>query len=128
MSEAQSSGQKTVLVVEDDQPLRELFAGTLALAGYRVLQADDGVVALRLVEVDPPDLVVLDLYLPTLDGLSVRDEIWAHAETRNIPIVIVTGSTVTGRYRVRDECILRKPVTPEQLLNVVGLCLSARSC
>jgi DNA-binding response OmpR family regulator len=125
VSETQPSSQQTVLVVEDDRPLREFFATTLAIAGYRVIQADDGVAALRLVEADPPDLVVLDLYLPTLDGFSVRDEIWAHTETRNIPIVIVTGSAVTGRYRVRDECILRKPVMPEQLLHVVRLCLAA---
>ena len=116
----------TILVVEDEEALRALYVETLSLAGYRVRHVADGVAALRLIEVEPPDLVVLDLWLPTLDGISVRDELLAHAETRNIPIVIVTAAAEKFSRLFRDDCVLRKPVTPEQLITTVRHCLSTK--
>ena len=117
---------QTILVVEDDDALRALYVETLSLAGYRVRHVGDGLAALRLIEVDPPVLVVLDLWLPTLDGVSVRDELLAHAETRNIPIVIVTAAPEKLSRHFRDDCVLRKPVMPEELLATVRQCLSAK--
>jgi CheY-like chemotaxis protein len=113
---------KTVLVVEDDSDLRRLFRLALSLGGYVVQQASDGLEALQLIETSPPDLVVLDLGLPSVSGLLVQQEIAAHAHTRHIPIVVVTGSTmdVPG-----VPCVLRKPVLPGKLLEVVATCLAS---
>jgi CheY-like chemotaxis protein len=86
--------QKRVLIVEDDADLRRMFRTSLALAGYDVDEAGDGVDALRIVEARLPDLIVLDLVLRALDGISVQQELAARAVTRQIPIVIVTGSTI----------------------------------
>jgi CheY-like chemotaxis protein len=113
---------KTILVVEDDADLRRLFVLTLTLAGYVVRQAADGLEALRLLDPVPPDLVVLDLVLPALSGVFVQQEIAAHAHTRHIPIVVVTGSTTE---LPETQCLLRKPVTPDRLLQVVRDCLAA---
>ncbi len=60
---------KTVSIVEDDPDLRRIFANALFWAGFRVEQAGDGPTALQMIENDPPDVLVLDLMLPTLDGL-----------------------------------------------------------
>ncbi len=117
---------QTILVVEDDEALRALNVETLSLAGYRVRHVADGIAALRLIEIAPPDLVVLDLWLPTLNGISVRDELLAHAETRHIPIVIVTAAAEKFSRLFRDDCVLRKPVTPEQLITTVRQCLSTK--
>ena len=110
---------KTVLIVEDDPDLSRIFADALFWAGFRVEQADDGVTALRMIKNDPPDVLILDLGLPKLDGLSVRDELAAHVETRHIPVVVVTGRSDDFRQRLRDDRVLRKPVTPEQLIATI---------
>ena len=113
---------KRILVVEDDADLRRLFRTALSIAGYDVEEAGDGVEALRLVENRPPDLVVLDLLLRALDGVSVQQELASRALTRRIPIVIVTGSDIdTGGLAV--ACVLRKPISPDDLVRTVEQCL-----
>jgi two-component system response regulator MprA len=112
-----------ILIVEDDPDLRRLFRTALSLAGYDVDDAADGMDALRQIEVQPPHIVVLDLRLHTLDGVSVQQELAARAITRNIPIVIVTGSDldVAG---ANVACVLRKPVMPDVLIRTVKQCLA----
>src|SRR5437870_3183387 len=85
----------TVLVVDDDRATREMFDYALRFAGFRVLLAADGFVALRLIEHELPDVIVLDLDLPHVSGIDVQQEVMAHAETSAIPIVIVTGTEWT---------------------------------
>jgi DNA-binding response OmpR family regulator len=114
----------TVLVVEDDQALRRMYRTALTLAGFNVLEADDGLAALHFLDDRAPDIVVLDLILPTISGLVVQQEIAAHAHTRNIPIVVVTGSDLSLDH-VDVPCVLRKPVSPESLVDAVRACLAS---
>ena len=114
---------KTILLVEDNDDLRQMFADALRFAGFVVVQASDGLQALRILENDRPDLLVLDIVLPSVDGLSIRDEILAHTDTKDIPIVIVTGSAETFSHRLRNDCVLRKPVLPDQLVKTVRACM-----
>jgi DNA-binding response OmpR family regulator len=107
-----------VLVVDDDKDLRDLFAVALKSAGFQVRVADDGISALQLIELTPPDVIVLDLMLPMLDGASVRQEMSAHANTRHIPVVIVTGSTLDLTH-LGVAATLRKPVEPGTLITAV---------
>lgn len=100
-----------------------MFRTVLSLAGYDVEEAGDGLDALRLVENRTPDLVVLDLILQVIDGVSVQQELAARPVTSHIPVVIVTGSSIdTDRLGV--ACVLHKPVMPDQLVNTVRRCLS----
>lgn len=118
-------GQR-ILIVEDDVDLRRMFRLALSLAGYDVEEAGDGLEALQLIENRPPDLVVLDLKLRALDGVSVQQELAARAFTSRIPIVIVTGSDLdTDALDV--ACVLRKPVRPDDLVRTVKQCLRAGS-
>jgi DNA-binding response OmpR family regulator len=114
--------QKRILIVEDNSDLRRMFKTALSLAGFDVDEAGDGLEALRVVEERRPDLVVLDLVLRALDGLSVQQELAARAATANIPIVIVTGSTI-DTDNVEVACVLRKPVMPDELIRTVRQCL-----
>ena len=115
---------KRILIVEDDADLRRLFRMSLIVAGYDVEEASDGIEALQLVENRTPDLVVLDLVLRVLDGLSVQQELAARAVTQHIPVVIVTGSTLApGGFNVAR--VLRKPVMPDELVRTVSMCLAA---
>lgn len=112
-----------MLVVEDDDTLSRLFRTTLSLAGFDVRTAGDGIQALREIDSAPPDLVVLDIGLPHISGLGVRQEIAAHARTRDIPIVIVTGSAMPLED-ANARCVLRKPIHLNQLVDAVRCCLA----
>ena len=118
------SERQTILVVEDDEDLRRLFRTALVLAGYDVVEAGDGLEALLRIDQAPPDLVVLDIVLPRLSGIAVQQEIAAQAVTRQIPIVVITGSGMEPS-EMDVACFLRKPVSPEQLVEVVEQCLQS---
>ena len=113
----------TILIVEDDSSLRTFYQSALAIAGYRVVTAQDGIDALWRIENELPDLVVLDLNLPRLGGRDVKAELKAHAETRHVPIMVVTGAERSDLAPADVVCHLRKPVTAEQLIEAVQTCL-----
>ena len=116
----------TILVVEDDSALRTFYRRALMLVGYTVVTVEDGIDALRHIESNVPDLVVLDIGLPRLGGLDVQADLRSRAETRRVPIMIVSG-TETREMNLRDfACVLRKPVTAEQLIEAVETCLRDR--
>src|SRR5688500_1486900 len=112
-----------VLVVEDDPTLRELYRSTLALAGYSVVAVEDGIDALRRVDHPRPDALVLDLALPRVSGRDVERELRSNPETRDIPIVIVSGQDVSDFNPDDFACVLRKPISPERLMIAVEDCL-----
>ena len=110
-----------VLIVDDDADLRRLWRTALHLSGFQLAEAADGIEALQYLEQHTPDLVVLRLSLPRLSGLEVHQEDLSHADTRNIPIVIVTGSTAPLAH-LGVHCVLRKPFAPEELVIAVMSC------
>ncbi len=112
-----------ILVVEDDPALRRMYRTALGFAGFTVVEAEDGLTALQHLDERVPDLVILDLMLPTVSGLIVQQEIAAHAHTRDIPIVVVTGSEM-NLDDLPVPCVLRKPVSLDQLVTTVESCLS----
>src|SRR5215213_4582276 len=116
--------RQTVLIVEDDVPVRRMYRTALTFAGFSVIEADNALAALHLIDQHPPDLVVLDLMLPTFSGLMVQQEIAAHAHVRHIPIVVVTGSDM-DLEALDVPCILRKPVSLDRLVDSVRACLQS---
>ena len=119
------SKKPSILIVEDDHALRELYRITLTGAGYAVAAVEDGIDALRYIEGHTPNLVLLDLQLPRLDGRDVQRELAAHPETRGIPIVVVTGVD-TRNLRTSDfSALLKKPVSTDSLLETIEDALRA---
>lgn len=117
---------KRVLIVEDDPDARSLFRNALSAAGFDVEDVGDGLAALRRLDEYPPDLIVLDLGLPIVNGYEVREEIRAHAATRDLPIVVVTGSAIHDPDVFDQACVvLLKPILPERIVAVVTECLHA---
>jgi two-component system OmpR family response regulator len=114
--------RRRILIVEDDPTIRQLFRTELALAGFDVETSRDGLSALHSIDETRPDLVVLDLSLPCLDGLAVMRELRASRYTWSIPVVVVTGS---DHDIAPGATTLRKPCSPEQLLQVVNSRLRA---
>jgi two-component system response regulator MprA len=83
-----------VLIADDDRAIRESLARALALEGYDVLQASDGAVALQMVESSQPDVAVLDVMMPNVDGLTVCRVL--RAEKNRVPILMLTARTETA--------------------------------
>lgn len=81
----------TILVAEDDPDLRELYSITLETEGFSVIKAKDGEEALSFAKAHRPDLVLLDIMMPKLDGLSVLSEIKGNADTKDIKVAIVSA-------------------------------------
>jgi DNA-binding response OmpR family regulator len=118
-----TSSLRKVLVVEDDPQLRNMYRMALRAAGYAVVAVEDGADALRQIEQALPALVVLDLGLPRLDGRDVHSELKARSDTRNIPVVVVTGADIDGLDTRDFACILRKPCDADRLVVAVEQCL-----
>src|SRR4051794_40940724 len=83
--------QPRVLIIEDDRPLVETLTYNLQREGYETLVANDGQEGLRKAEMLLPDIILLDLMLPVLNGLEVCRELRARERTRDIPIVMLTA-------------------------------------
>ena len=118
--------RQTILIVEDDDELRRMYRDALALEGFDIAEARSGFEALRWLDTNRPDLIVLDLLLPGVDGFSVRNDLAAGAHTRHIPVVVVTGST-EALGTVDVDCVLRKPVETDELIQAVRKCLTSGS-
>jgi DNA-binding response OmpR family regulator len=107
-----------VLIVEDDAPLAHLYTTALTLRGIATSRASDGFAALKAIEERRPDLIVLDLAMPGIDGQTVLRELAAHVNTRDIPVIVVTG-TDTRSLMPPAIMVLSKPCEPEHLARMV---------
>lgn len=87
---------KAVLVIEDDEPTSELMARLLLKEGYEVTCARNGKLALDCVEEETPELILLDLMMPEMDGFQFVAELRKHDKWRHIPVVVVTAKTITA--------------------------------
>lgn len=92
----QRTSDKVVLVADDDFDTREMLAAALELWGYRVLLADDGVDALAETRASAPDLILLDLLMPELDGWGVLASLRLDPRTRNIPVIVISAVSRRG--------------------------------
>jgi CheY-like chemotaxis protein len=120
-----SARRTTVLVVEDDAALRDFYRTELTIVGYRVVALSDGVAALQWLEGERPDAIVLDLGLPRLGGWDLHRELTSHPETRDIPIIVVTGQAADVNES-DFACVVRKPIRSHELIATVQRCLAAR--
>ena len=113
-----------ILLVEDDKQTREFYREVIRGAGYEVAAVDDGLAALRRIDIETPDVIVLDLVLPRLGGVDVFQELRSNPATRRIPVIAVTGADhLFGVDTTEFHYFLRKPVTPEVLIATIDQAL-----
>ena len=115
--------RKRILVVDDEIYIVHILEFTLTMEGYEVLTAADGEEALRRLEQDRPDLVVLDIMMPKVDGYEVLRRIRADEEFRQLPVILLSakGRPVdreTGLEIGADDYIV-KPFSPRRLLEKI---------
>ena len=112
-----------VLLVDDFEDNRAMYAEYLVFSGYRVEQASNGLEAIEVALRARPDVVVMDLSLPIMDGWEATRRLKADARTRNIPVIALTGHALAGHSKgARDagcDDFLVKPCLPEALVEKV---------
>ena len=111
---------KRILVVEDQEDNRQILRDLLTNAGYEMLVAEDGVQALEQAEKHRPDLILMDIQLPVLDGYEATRRLKANPELKAIPIIVITSYALSGdeeKARAAGcDAYVAKPYSPRALL------------
>ena len=120
----------TVLVADDEEGIRVLCRVNLELSGYRVIEAADGLTALDTARAEQPDVIFLDVMMPTLDGWEVLHFLKEDATTASIPVIMLTARTSEAdQIRAWGEGIIQylaKPFSPQLLEEYAALALAPR--
>lgn len=111
--------QKTILTIDDSRTMRDMLRLALTEAGYRVVQAVDGMEGVAVLHSEAPDAVITDINMPVLDGFGFIEKARADARFRDVPIlVLTTESTASMKDRARAAGAtgwITKPFDPEKL-------------
>lgn len=118
------SVQKSILCIEDEPEMIDLIRLILSRRGFIVHGADGGVEGLEKVLKNPPDLVLLDLMMPDMDGWEVYQQMKANEKTRNVPVIVITAKAqnidkVLGLHIAKVDDYIAKPFSPQALLDSV---------
>ena len=120
-----------VLVVEDYQDAREMYAAYLSFSGYRVAEATNGIEAIEKTVELMPDIILMDLALPRMDGWEATRRLKENERTRHIPIVALTGHALAGHAegarQAGCDSFVTKPCLPDALLAEIQRMLSAKA-
>jgi two-component system, OmpR family, response regulator VicR len=120
---SQETGRR-VVYIEDDQEMIDLVQLILTRRGYQVKGAQGGRNGLEIIFQEPPDLILLDLMMPGMDGWEVYQQLKANDRTRGIPVIIVTAKAqaidrVLGLHIAKVDDYLSKPFRPQELIDSV---------
>ncbi len=125
-----NNGSFTIMVVEDFEDNRFMMRRLLEMSGYRVVEAENGQQAVELARRELPDLILMDLSLPVLDGLVATRRIREHAELRTVPIVAVSAHDTADFHAdaLAAGCneYVTKPIDFDQLDDLLGRLLAKR--
>jgi CheY-like chemotaxis protein len=121
--------QPLVLVVEDYQDAREMYAAYLTFSGYRVAEATNGIEAIEKTVDLLPDIILMDLALPRMDGWEATRRLKLDERTRHIPIVALTGHALAGHAegarQAGCDSFVTKPCLPDALVAEIQRMLAA---
>ncbi|MCK4692634.1 MAG: response regulator [Anaerolineales bacterium] len=116
--------QKRVVCIEDEPEMIDLVRLILGRKGFKVIGANGGIEGLEIVRREKPDIILLDLMMPDMDGWEVYQQIKADTELRSIPVVVVTAKAqsidkVLGLHIAKVDDYITKPFGPQELLESV---------
>jgi two-component system response regulator PrrA len=123
----QSMAKGSIVIAEDDPVLRNLYVKKFSVAGFSIRTAADGEETVKVIEEEAPDLLILDLHMPKLDGFQVLEKF--PKETRSFPVIVLTNF-VEERFRSRaeelgaDDYFVKKDMTIRSLLDMAERLLS----
>jgi two-component system cell cycle response regulator DivK len=122
--------RSSILVIEDHEDNRRIMRDLLNSGGYEVIEADDGLAGVAMAAAHVPDLIVMDIQLPGIDGYEATRRIKADPKLRQTPIIVVTSYALSGDDRKAFEAgcdaYLAKPFSPRKLLAKVRELIPSR--
>ena len=113
------ASRKTILIVDDDRDARFVFSAILNYDGYHVLEAVDGAHGVAMAREHRPDLIVMDVQMPFVNGEEAVRLLREHEVTRSIPVVLVSAAdadTLAAAERAGASVVLTKPIEPRRLM------------
>ena len=125
-------GDKKILCIEDEPEMIDLIRLILGRRGFEVIGAASGEEGLAKLRQDKPDLVLLDLMMPDMDGWEVYQQMKADKKTKDIPVIVVTAKAqsidkVLGLQVAKVDDYISKPFSPQDLLNSVDKVFANRN-
>ena len=126
---------RRALVIDDEEPARQMLTRILEKEGWGVIQAENGLAAMEQMKKQRPDVILLDLIMPKMNGFEFVAELHKHDEWQSIPIIVVTAGDVTIQDRVRldgyVEKVLRKSALSEDALlaeirDLISVCVQRK--
>ena len=122
---------RSILCIEDEPEMIDLMRLILGRRGFEVKGATSGADALKVIREDSPDLILLDLMMPEMDGWEVYQQIKADEKTKAIPVIVVTAKAqsidrVLGLHIAKVDDYIAKPFSPQELMNSVEKVLKSR--
>ena len=119
------NNQKRILIVEDERALREMYAHKFRLEGFSVVEAADGEQGLATCEAEHPDLILLDIRMPIMNGDEMLEKLRSQAWSASIRVVILTNISrdedpAKLRYLDVDRYVVKAHHTPTQILDIVN--------
>lgn len=122
--------KKTIMVVDDNPDIITIVKTILEGKGYSVIGAYSGQELLNHLDNQKPDLIILDIMMPEMDGLEVLSRLKGAPETASIPVILLTAKVqyedVLGGYKQGADYYITKPFTSTQLINGINLLLGER--
>lgn len=121
-----------IVYIEDDSEMIDLVSLILNRQGYQVSGANGGRAGLDLVKRNSPDLILLDLMMPDIDGWDVYQQLRSNEETRDIPVIVITAKSqmiyrVLGLHIAKVDDYISKPFKPVELIESVTRILNRKS-
>lgn len=119
--------KKTIIVVDDNPDIITIVKTILEGKGYNVMCATSGEEMFTSMQQEKPNLIILDIMMPQMDGLEVLSRLKGSAETSSIPVILLTAKVqyedVLGGYKLGADYYITKPFTSTQLVNGINLLL-----
>lgn len=113
-----------VLIVEDEIPLLDLYEKKFSSSGFKVVKADDGAKGVEVAQTEIPDIILLDLMLPVMNGFEVLKKLKSQDNTKEIPVVILSNygempNITEGMLNGAAEYLIKVEHTPEEVVEVI---------
>ena len=113
-----------ILVAEDDLTLRDMYQARLEAGGYRVLLAANGEEALKILEQEKPDMLLLDIMMPKINGLDVLEKMKKNPTTKDVPVIILTvliqdQTRVKGLMSGADDYLIKSETMPGEVVKKI---------
>ncbi len=120
--------EKTILLVEDDSFVSDIYQKKIESEGFKIITAENGIEAIKKLKEFTPDLILLDIVMPYMDGMDVLKEIKANEKWKTIPVILLTNLSEKEKIEEAigigaDDYLIKSHFTPSEVISKVNLIL-----